>query len=170
MAQMIDVAQGKKRPNVTETTGYAQASNFHGNGRVSMAYLPVGTMLDFLGDLVHATAPELEKNSSDMTFGGEKEKDQVIISTTNVSQNAYEVSTFIPKGVIGKLDAGGGALWRIAFQPVLNPPALPPLPVPPPQLLPPSPPSSPSDVDTPHQHGTPPGHPVSQPARPTRPA
>src|SRR5262249_28989919 len=106
--------------------------------------------------LVHATAPTARHNEAEsLRLSGPP--DSAIVSTTNVVGDAYEVTTFIPRALLGDLGANGGALWRIAFQPVLNPPPVPPLPVPPAQLTPPTPaPTGPADHRVP-------GRPVSHP-------
>jgi hypothetical protein len=156
---MVKVTQGQAAPSIKDAPGFARAMRFQGDRRVSMAYLPLGRMTQFIERLVHATTPAATHNETEaLRLSGTP--DTAIVSTTNVVGDAYEVTTFIPRPLLGDLGATGGALWRIAFQPVLNPPPVPPLPVPPAQLTPPThAPSSPGDRD---EH-TLPGKPVSHP-------
>jgi hypothetical protein len=154
---MIKVSQGEAAPSVKDAPGFARASTFQGQKRISMSYLPLGRMVQFIERLVHATAPQSAHSETDsLRLAGTP--DSAIVSTTNVVGDAYEVTTFIPRSLLGDLGATGGALWRIAFQPVLNPPPVPPLPVPPAQLTPPTHPPAPVERDE-----RPPGRPVSHP-------
>jgi hypothetical protein len=156
---MIKVSQGDSAPSVKDAPGFDRAVRFQGNQRVSMSYLPLGRMVQFIERLVHATAPQAAHSETEsLRLAGSPES--AIVSTTNIVGNAYEVTTFIPRALLGDLGATGGALWRIAFQPVLNPPPVPPLPVPPAQLTPPTHVPQPTEHDE-HPPGRPVGHPAT---------
>jgi hypothetical protein len=166
VAQMVRVSRGGAAPSVREAPGFMRALRFHGDRRVAMAYLPLQPMSQFIDRLAHATDPQARKggdSSLSLTAG-----EAAIVSTTNVTPGSYEVSTFVPTAVVGDFDAFGGALWRIGFQPLMNPPQVPPLPVPPSQLTPPVHSAEPSeDIDVPLQPTRP--RPTVRPLGPVRP-
>ena len=59
-----------------------------------------------------------------------------IVSTTNADGRRFEVTTHVPHSAIAGVASLNGALWRIALSPLVNPPMMPPLPVPPPHVTP----------------------------------
>ena len=158
-AAMIKVSQGEAAPSVKDVPGFARAMRFQGNQRVSMSYLPLGGMVQFIERLVHATTPQATHSETE-SLRLSSAPESAIVSTTNVVGDAYEVTTLIPRSLLGDLGATGGALWRIAFQPVLNPPPVPPLPVPPSQLTPPVHPTAPAEHED-HLPGRPVSHPMT---------
>src|SRR5262249_14028343 len=71
---MIEVSQGKIAPSVKDAPGFAQAMRFQGGNRVSMAYLPLGRMMQFIERLVHATTPAAAHHEADaLRLGGARD-------------------------------------------------------------------------------------------------
>ena len=64
-----------------------------------------------------------------------------IVSTTNARGARYQLTTHLPPGAVAGAAQLHGALWRIALSPLVNPPAMPPIPVPPPHVAPQAPPT-----------------------------
>jgi hypothetical protein len=167
IAAMVHTSRTGRAPSSIRTAAdFGRAAGFHGEERVSMSYLPIGRMTRFLQRLADATVPGTNAEDAAL-LGLQGDTDGVIVSTTNLSPGGgYEVSTLLPRAVVLDLGAVGGALWRIAFQPVVNPPQVPPLPIPPTQLTPPRPQPEPPPGDGPH---APPGRPVGKPRGPVHP-
>src|SRR5205823_4252928 len=62
--------------------------------------------------------------------------DGAIVTTTNAAGLRYEISTKLPASSLPGLPRIGGVMWRMALSPLLNPPAMPPLPIPPAHVTP----------------------------------
>ena len=58
------------------------------------------------------------------------------MSTTNTAGTRYEVTTRLPASAVPEIMSVGGMLWRIALAPLINPPAVLPLPIPPAHVTP----------------------------------
>jgi hypothetical protein len=104
--------------------------------RVSISYLPVQPMGRFIAALLregHGLEPaEIEAVGPLIASAGAG----AIVSTTRVRGTRYELSTRVPASALPGMRTIGGILWRVGLSPLLNPPAIPPLPVPPPQVTP----------------------------------
>ena len=60
----------------------------------------------------------------------------MIVTTTNASGRRYELTSHVPRSAIMGAARLNGALWRVALSPLVNPPTMPPIPVPPPHVTP----------------------------------
>lgn len=113
---------------------------FHPEGRISLTYLPTAEMARFLGGLLHA-ATDAEVASRATEAAVADAGTGAIVSVSAAQGARYEVISRLPASSLPGLPRIGGVLWRMALSPLLNPPAIPPLPLLPAHLPPPESPA-----------------------------
>jgi hypothetical protein len=103
---------------------------------VSLVYVETQAMAGFVAGLVRQS-PTFDEGQQRMALGLHSQVGHgAIVSTPNAHGQRYAVTTPVPQSAIAGVPRLNAALWRIALTPLVNPPMLPPMPVPPPQLTP----------------------------------
>lgn len=136
LAAMIGTAQGVPAASLGEEPSFAAALKYKQTTRVSMSYLLPARMAHFSAGLVQASRQLDGADERAVARLTALVGHGAIVSTTNASGRRYELTTHVPKSALVGVAALNGALWRIALSPLLNPPMMPPLPLPPPHVTP----------------------------------
>jgi hypothetical protein len=133
---LIRTAHGAPQASLGDEPAFAEALNYKPGSRVSLVYVETAAMAGFVAGLVRQS-PSFDEEQQRMVL---RLLSQVghgaIVSTTNANGQRYELTTHVPQSAIAGVPRLNAALWRIALTPLVNPPMLPPMPVPPPQLTP----------------------------------
>jgi hypothetical protein len=136
LAAMIATARGVPAASLGDEPAFAEALQYKQASRVSLSYLETARMARFAAGLVEQAgaldADEESRVAQLLATVGQG----AIVSTTNASDGHFELTTHVPHSAIVGVAALNGALWRIALSPLVNPPMMPPLPVPPPHVTP----------------------------------
>ncbi len=136
LAAMIATARGVPAASLGDEPAFAEALQYKQASRVSLSYLETARMARFAAGLVEQAgaldADEERQVAHLLSTVGQG----AIVSTTNASDGHFELTTHVPHSAIVGVAALNGALWRIALSPLVNPPMMPPLPVPPPHVTP----------------------------------
>jgi hypothetical protein len=137
LAVMLDTARGETASSVGDEPAFAEALAYHDRGRVSLAYLETGRMARFAADLIAQVGDLDERGRAGLSSLVEHTGSGAIVSTTNAAGSRYELTTHVPASAMLASAKLNGVLWRMALSPLLDPPTVPPLPLPPPHLTPP---------------------------------
>ena len=136
LAAMINAARGDALPSVADDPGLAHALVERRQGRVSLTWMPMAEMARFIGRVAE------EGNSLDKTQAAkiqpmlEAAGTGAILSTTHAEGTRWEVTSRLPASALPGMKQVGAALWKVALSPLLNPPSIPPLPLPPAHVTP----------------------------------
>ena len=148
LGALISAASGHHAPSLGDDPRLAAALAFRPDGRVSMSWLSTEGMASFIERLMregerarpfHGRSAPSDNEGAFAALAGRGS----IVTVSTASGGRYEISTHVPASTLPSLHATGGVLLRMALSPILNPPAVPPLPLPPAHVTPPVP--SPSD-------------------------
>lgn len=146
LSTMIAAARGQKPASAGESPVFTEALGWHPGSRVSISAIDTAKMahlaaslLEQSRDLDDAQRAAVERLLSQVGSGA-------IVATTNAKDGRFELSTHVPASAIRGAARLSGALWRVALSPLVNPPTLPPLPIPPPNV---TPSSSPAGIGAP---------------------
>lgn len=133
---MISAARGDVLPSLADDPGFRRVLAEGREGRVSLTWMPMADMARFIGHVAEeghvldkAQLAEIEPMLAAAGTGA-------IVSTTHAEGARWEVATRVPSSALPGMRRVGAALWKVALSPLLNPPAIPPLPIPPAQLTP----------------------------------
>ena len=136
LAAMVDAASGRASPSLANDPRFRNALGFHSDSRVSLSWLSTAGMADFIGRTLRENGllgpGQLDALGPVLVDAG----DGAIVTTTNARGLRYELSTRLPTSSLPGLPRIGAILWRIALSPLLNPPTMPPLPIPPAHVTP----------------------------------
>ena len=146
---MLAAARGTGGATLADDPRLRAALTWRPEARVSLSFLATAPMASLLARLIHGGAPEAAAGVADAALADAG--DGAILATTNASGRRYEVSTRLPLSSLPGLTRVSGVLWRMALSPLLNPPAMPPLPLPPAHLRPQSAPHR-SSASAPSKH------------------
>ena len=136
LSAMIAAAAETGDGTLADDPRFHNALGYHPDGRVSFTYLPTAGMAGFISRLLHAGKLDRERLrllEPVLLDAG----DGAIVASTNATGARYEMSTRIPTSSLPGLPRIGAVLWRMALSPLLNPPTMPPLPIPPAHVTPP---------------------------------
>ncbi|HEY2748083.1 MAG TPA: hypothetical protein VGL86_25845 [Polyangia bacterium] len=136
LGAMIATARGEPAASLGDEPAFAEALQYKEKSRVSLSYLETARMARFAAGLVTQQGQlgmdEEQAVERLLTAAGRG----AIVSTTNADGRRFEMTTHVPHTAIVGVASLNGALWRIALSPLVNPPMMPPLPVPPPHVTP----------------------------------
>ncbi len=136
LAALVTTARGGALPSLADDARFGRALAAAPEGRISFTYLPTAEMAQFIGRLVQEgrilDAGQTESMQPILEAAG----DGAIVSETHVAAGRYQFTTHLPASSLPGFTRIGMVLWRIALSPLLNPPSMPPLPIPPAQVTP----------------------------------
>jgi hypothetical protein len=136
LGAMVGAARGQTLPSLADDPVFGKALADRAATRVSLTYLPIAEMAGFVGRLLR-DGHTLEQWQIDamkpvLLAAG----NGAIVSATHAGGVRYEMATHLPASALPGLSQIGAVMWRIALSPLLNPPAMPPLPIPPAHVTP----------------------------------
>jgi hypothetical protein len=136
LAAMIDTARGESANSLVDTEDFNRALTYKSEGRVSFTFLEISGMTKFAANLALKSVELAKEEKAAVEAFLSEVGGGSIVSTTNASGARFELTTHMPQSAMAGVARLHGALWRIALSPLVNPPTLPPLPIPPPHIAP----------------------------------
>jgi hypothetical protein len=136
LTTMVKVAQGETAASLGDEPSFVEALSFRDRDRVSLTYLDTAKMARFAAILMSETRDLGPAEQATVAALLQEVGRGAIVSTTNARGSRYQLTTHLPPGAVAGAAQLHGALWRIALSPLLNPPTMPPIPVPPPHVAP----------------------------------
>jgi hypothetical protein len=133
---MIKVAAGEGAASLGDEPAFVEALSFRDHDRVSLTYLDTARMARFAAGVMTQTRDLGPDEQAAVSALLHEVGQGAIVSTTNASGARYQLTTHLPPGAVAGAAQLHGALWRMALAPLLNPPAMPPIPMPPPHVAP----------------------------------
>jgi hypothetical protein len=139
LATMVKVSQGETAASLGDEPAFVEALSFRDRDRVSLTYLDTAKMARFAAILMSETRDLGPQEQATVAALLQEVGRGAIVSTTNAHGSRYQLTTHLPPGAVAGAAQLHGALWRIALSPLVNPPTMPPIPVPPPHVAPSAP-------------------------------
>ena len=139
LTTMVKVAQGEAAASLGDEPAFVEALSFRDRDRVSLTYLDTAKMARFAAILMSETRDLGPAEQATVAALLQEVGRGAIVSTTNAHGSRYQLTTHLPPGAVAGAAQLHGALWRIALSPLVNPPTMPPIPVPPPHVAPSAP-------------------------------